>query len=1611
MGLALGIAGWEVGFGVGIAAAYLLYMKSHPYNGMSWTGISMMDPYINRTIKGYELRGCVGAGGFGAVYRAYQPSVGREVAIKVILPERANQPEFIRRFEVEAQVIARLEHPYIVPIYDYWRDPEGAFLVMRWLRGSLRTAIKQGAWSPQSAARLLEQIAAALTVAHREGIIHRDIKPDNILLDEDDNAYLADFGIAKNLNAKEVTQEGMVIGSPTYITPEQIKGDPVSPKTDIYSLGLVVFELLRGEPPYAEATTPTDLISHHLNAPLPRLHPRDPQLPAALDEVLQTATAKNPDQRYANVLRFAAAFATSISGAAAITPLDETLTPRELDILRLMVEGLSNAQIAEKLFLSGGTVKWYVNQIYAKLDVHSRSQAVERANQLKLVQQEGASAPSERTVVSVLTPVSLPELSNPYKGLRAFQEADAADFFGRAALTEQLLGRMAASDDGARFLALVGPSGSGKSSAVRAGLIPALRKGALPNSAQWFITEMMPGTHPFEELEAALLCVAASYDHDLRAQLTEDRRGLVRAVKRLLPHDPQVELVLIIDQFEELFTLTTDELVRSQFIDSLLAAVSDPRSRMRIVLTLRADFYDRPLLYPRMAELMRSHTEVAVPLTASELERAIAGPAERIGLTLEPGLTTTIINDVFGQPAALPLLQFSLSELYERRKERLLTISVYQETGGISGALARRADELFGGLDTVGQSAARQIFLRLIAPGEGVEDTRRRVLQTELMSLADERTIDDLITFYSQYRLLTLDHDPITRGATVEIAHEALLHGWDRLRGWLEASRDELRLQRRLAVAAGEWVGSGRDVSFLASGARLIQFEALSANGSLSLNGTERAYLEASVAERERTVLAERERQAHELTLARESARAQQRAANRLRYLVGLMIVAVVMASILSVFAISRQQLADHNAALAYGSATEAAANAQRAQSLRLAAEANRLLQTGDSAELTALLAVRSLESGYSQQADSALQQAILLPLPERILTSDSGTIGSAFFLPDGTIFTTGDESNDAASIARLWDAQTGQVIRRFDEISARAAGAGNILLAHNGKSLIAFDAHTVWLYDLQTGMEIRHFTDNTRRANTADLSPDGKYLLRGDRDGTVRMFDVATGDEVRHFDGLANEAIRVLFSPDGKYVFTTPERTVAAVWDAQTGQQIARFVGHTDAVYPMGVSPNGKYLLTASNDSTARLWDMTSGQEVRRFVGHTGSVWTAAFSPDGAQILTGGIDRTARLWDAATGEELYRFTGTNGALYSVGFSPDGKSLIAGGDDLYARIWAVPTSESPRVLRGHTDDIRDVLVSPDGAYYVTASVDGTARIWDPRTGTVLNTLKSPSGANFGLLLSPGKKLLGTLTDSGAAYIWSFPDGALLQTVNNCCGTSAAISPDETRFVSSATDNNQPMLFMSDISDVNNPKQIYAVPVPTTGRTLQFSADGKTLLMSGEDQVARLFDAQTGAQIQQFVGHTGIVTSAAFSLDGSLVLTASEDKTARLWDIATGREIRRLVGHTAFLNDAAFSPDGRTIATASGDGTARLWDAHTGQELRVFIGHTDIVFSVTFTPDGAQLITGSRDRTARIWDVDYHRLIEAACQLLPRDLTTDERAQFDIDDTHPTCPSH
>ncbi len=707
-----------------------------------------MEDFGGQAVRGYELRRLLGEGGLGVVYLAYQQVVDREVAVKVILPKYANHPEFIRRFEVEAHLVARLEHPFIVPLYDYWREPDRAYLVMRYLRGgSLRDLLHdRGPLDLTTIAHMLDQIAAGLRAAHRHGVVHRDIKPANILLDLEGNSYLADFGIAKDLGeGSGQDQAEAMIGSPGYISPEQVKSESVTPQADLYSLGVVLYELLTGEHPFP-GETPSTLPFKHLMEPLPSLKAANVELPSALDAIIQRATAKAPADRFPDALSLAAAFREAIDAAQAVTDAAYEVPT---------VVGLTTD-------------------------------------------------PAQPDVPTTLLDAALLDVENPYKGLRAFQEADASDFYGRDALVSRLLDRLAETGDAFRFLAIVGPSGSGKSSVVRAGVIPALRQGRLAGADKWYFTEMLPGAYPLDELELALLRISQNASFDLGEQLRRDERGLLRATRLVLPDDDS-EMFLLIDQFEELFTLVEDEAAREHFLNNLLAAVLDPRSRLRLLITLRADFYDRPLLYEELGEVMRRRTEVVLPMTTAELERAIAGPAERIGLTLEPGLTDVIIADVEQQPGVLPLLQYALTELFERREHLRLTRDAYRASGGALRALADSAEDIYTGLGEPQQKVARQIFLRLITPGEGADDTRRRVRRDELPFGPDA---DAVIDAFGRRRLLTFDRDPVTRNPTVEVAHEALIGTWQRLREWITDSREALHLHRRLAAA--KWRNYGR---------------------------------------------------------------------------------------------------------------------------------------------------------------------------------------------------------------------------------------------------------------------------------------------------------------------------------------------------------------------------------------------------------------------------------------------------------------------------------------------------------------------------------------------------------------------------------------------------------------------------------------------------------------------------------------------------------------------------------------------------------------------------------------------------------------------------------
>ncbi|MDH5371703.1 MAG: BMP family ABC transporter substrate-binding protein, partial [Acidimicrobiia bacterium] len=459
-----------------------------------------------------------------------------------------------------------------------------------------------------------------------------------------------------------------------------------------------------------------------------------------------------------------------------------------------------------------------------------------------------------------------PAARNPFKGLRAFNEGDSGDFHGRNGLIEIIVERLATES----LLTLVGPSGCGKSSAVAAGLIPALRGGAVDRSDWWTVVRMMPGAHPFAALDVGLSRAAGG--GEFLSVLESGPTGILRGVSRIVGEDGLV--LLVVDQFEELFSLVEDEDRRKAFLRGLMIALDDPHSPLKVVATLRADFYGRPLEYPDFAQRFTDSVVNVLPLSVEELRSAVIEPAATVGVPVDSDLVGAIVSDVAGQPGALPLFQYSLTEMFQRRDGGPLTVAAYQRLGGLKGALVGRAERIFASFDEFEREAFRQVALRLVSVASEGEATRRRATIHELRALGiEQRTLDVVLGRFGEHRILAFDRDAFTAEPTVEVAHEALLREWGRYREWVEAGRLDLRRRAALTAGTRDWVESGSDDAYLFSGSRLEEFERWRSGTTLQLTDLEKSFLDVAARRRDDELAAQNERSRREEQLARSARR------------------------------------------------------------------------------------------------------------------------------------------------------------------------------------------------------------------------------------------------------------------------------------------------------------------------------------------------------------------------------------------------------------------------------------------------------------------------------------------------------------------------------------------------------------------------------------------------------------------------------------------------------------------------------------------------------------------------------------------------------------------
>jgi uncharacterized delta-60 repeat protein len=1232
-----------------------------------------------------------------------------------------------------------------------------------------------------------------------------------------------------------------------------------------------------------------------------------------------------------------------------------------------------------------------------------------------------------------LRPQSLPP--NPYRGLLAFREQDADFFFGREAVSVDLWERVRRSP----LVSVLGPSGSGKSSLVFAGVLPEVRA-----NVEWAVVSMRPGGDPFRELAFALLPLLEADRSEtdrlrevpkLSDALRSSDIALANVLRRILERTGRTRLLVILDQFEELFTLSAETEQRT-FLDCWLAALKTPDPPWRVLLTLRADFLAQALLYRPFADTLNAgETVLLAPMSRDDLRAAVREPACLHGVTFEGGLVERILDDVEEAPGQLPLLEFALTQLWERQESRHLTHAAYEAIGGVEGSLMHHAEAVYQEFSEEEREDVRRVFIQMVTPGEGTQDTRRRALRTEL-GAARWRTVRHL----ADARLLVTGQDANGQ-EYAEVAHEALIQSWPTLREWMQADRSFRRWQERMRLLARQWQESKMDEGALLRGALLLE-----AQEWLVQRGDEiEAKLQEFISASETHVRAEQERQ------------------KRLQRRITLgLVIGLLMFALLFVFALIQRNAAVQEASMRATAQAEAEAQRNAAvqeASIRATAQAEAEAQR-TLAQVRQMAAVGQLEFdrlpqglligtilgiealqrvGPLLEADQLVRRGLDL-LPAAVARMTHGDYVTAVaFSPDGRFVVSGSIDGTA----RVWEAASGREVARLPHDDWVTA----VAFSPDGRFVVSGSIDgTARVWEAASGREVARLTYDGDVSAVA-FSPDGRYVVSGSEDTTARVWEAASGREVARLTH-GDRVFDVAFSPDGQYVVSGSIDGTARVWEAASGREVARMT-HDRSVTAVAFSPDGQYVVSGSSDRTAWVWEVTSGREVARLP-HDGSVLAVAFSPDGRYVVSGSDDNTARVWEAASGREVARLTHDDW-VSAVAFSPDGRYMVSGSRDGTAWVWEVTSGREVARLP-HDDWVSAVAFSPDGRYVVSGSRDTTARVWEATSGREVARLPHDDWVSA-VAFSPDGRYVVSGSEDNTARVWEATSGREVARLPHDDWVSAvAFSPDG-RYVVSGSDDNTARVWEAasgrEVARLTHDRDVSAVA---------FSPDGRYVVSGSGDTTARVWEAASGREVARMT-HDGSVLAVAFSPDGRYVVSGSSDGTAWVWEVTSGHEVARLT-HGDRVFDVAFSPDGRYVVSGGCDkrdgstcieGTARVWEADTGREV-ARMTHDDWVSAVAFSPDGRYVVSGSEDNTARVWEATSGRevarvthdgevlavafspdgryvvsgswdgtarvwwwrpedLIAEACRRLPRNLTREEWQRYVGPEVpyHATCP--
>jgi len=1256
--------------------------------------------------------------------------------------------------------------------------------------------------------------------------------------------------------------------------------------------------------------------------------------------------------------------------------------------------------------------------------------------------------------------------NNPYRGLKPFDKAHSHLFFGRQEVVKDL----SAFVNKHQLTVVLGASGTGKSSLVKGGLIPDLEN-AVEN--QWLVLEpIRPGEFPMTALARASLQMSLGATPENTALIDAKSQDLRQETKRFALDvatwnnaHPQMKLLLVVDQFEELVTMCRFEQERQQFLYTLEAALTS--SQLYIVLTLRSDFEPQFLNSAFPSQWMNARFLLR-PMTQDELREVIEKPAAEKVLYFEPpDLVDRLINEVVQMPGALPLLSFTLSELYikylkRRGDDRALSESDYNELGGVAGSLTQRATQEYRNLvklNSVYEHTVRQVMLRMVTV-EGGELARRRVPKSELVyeSAEENNRVKRVIEGFSAARLL-VEGKEIGDEAYVEPAHDALVRGWDKLQQWKNARQESLVLRQRLTPAANDWQNQEHNLDYLwSSDPRLaVLVEVLHSGNRNWLNKLETEFVKQSRKKRhdelEETkerlrISEERRRLAQGRQLAAQSELVRSGGAVQLSVL-------LAVESMRELLEVDSSNVLEADSALRNGLALLPFSTAHHNAVVNniVFSPDGEYFATASDDKTAKVWEVSSGKEIVCLSHDDQVTDVAFSPDGKYVATASNdktarlwerstarevarifhtNTVIYITFSPDGMYLATASYTASYDQTAKLWDVNEGKEIAQFPTKSAA------LVFSPDSRYLIRDAGNGAKLWDVKSRREIDHFFHESpnNRLDGIALSPNGKYLATASDNNTIKLWDISSHKEIAT---LLHRSVVIAFSPDSKYLVTCASfdyQKNVRLWDVKTGTEIVHFPIYSQ-VNKVAFSPDAKYLATASNDNTARIWNIQSREKIADFY-HESGVQKISFSPDGKYLATASFSRDSKyhlataskdiagVWDATNSKQITRLS-QNSDVSNIAFDRDGRYLTIASKENFG-VWKVGSNQKITFLP-YNAKINSIDLSPDGKYIGTVSEDETVWLWNVNTDQKIVLLPHKSQVTT-VKFSPNGKYLVSFGKDKVVQVWEANSGkelARFQVEFKSISPSLSMSLDG-RYVAIGSWDDQ----TAEVWEVNSRKRIFRLPRQYKDRitTIALSPDGQYLVtvcpthVAGYTGLVYLWQTKSDKQTPQPLDHDesdsehSLTSIIQFSPDGEYFVTAPSTRIPRMWETKSGREVARYPHDFGPVKAIAFSSDNKYVVTANADRTVKIWDARKGQEIALIPHDSSVNYgSIAFSPDNKYIVTATNDKTVQLSFIRPEDLIAETCRRLNRNLSWNEwRLYFGNDlnqyrRTYPSLPIH